>query len=110
MSDHAGYRTLLERYAAQGIVLEGRRSRVRNALVHGDPAGFMIVESVRGYAEFLSGGALSIALESCIEGEAPAAALARRTGEFTAMQNGQDTAAYWRARSAVRSAAGTSSA
>ncbi|MGE7384261.1 hypothetical protein ACQKM2_01990 [Streptomyces sp. NPDC004126] len=68
VSDHAGYRTLVERYAAQGAALEGRRSRVRNALVHGNPAGFTIVGSVREYAEFLSGGALNIALESYIEG------------------------------------------
>ncbi|MFF9069171.1 hypothetical protein ACF09E_27810 [Streptomyces sp. NPDC014891] len=110
VSDHAGYQTLVERYTAQGIVLEARRSRVRNALVHGNPAGFAIVGSVREYAEFLSGGALNIALESYIEGEAPVAALARRTGEFDAMQNGQDAAAYWRARCAARTAAGTSSA
>ncbi|MET9688139.1 hypothetical protein ABZY81_06655 [Streptomyces sp. NPDC006514] len=110
VSDHAGYRTLVERYAAQGTVLEGRRSRVRNALVHGNPAGFTIVGSVREYAEFLSGGALNIALESYIEGEAPTAALARRTGEFTAMQEGQDAAAYWRARLAARTAAGMASA
>ncbi|MGW4195595.1 hypothetical protein [Streptomyces sp. NPDC005004] len=85
VSDHAEYHALIDCYATEGAVLEKRRSRVRNALVHGNPAGFAIVESVRGYAEFLSGSALNLALDSYIEGKAPATALAQRTAEEAAL-------------------------
>ena len=98
VSDFAKSRVLIEYYAAEGVVLEARRRRVRNALVHGNPASFAVVGSVREYAEFLSGTALNLSLESYVEGTAPAVALARRTGESTAMQAGQDAASYWRAR------------
>ncbi|MCZ4117933.1 hypothetical protein [Streptomyces sp. H39-S7] len=59
VSDYTEYRTLIEYYTAEGAVLEARRLRVRNALVHGNPAGFAIVESVREYAQFLSSSALN---------------------------------------------------
>ncbi|MER6178330.1 hypothetical protein [Streptosporangium sp. NPDC001681] len=98
VSDFAKYRALVEYYTTEGVVLEARRRRVRNALAHGNPATFAVVESVREYAEFLSGGALNLALESYVEGTVPAAALRKRTDEFTAMQAGQDAASYWRAR------------
>ncbi|MFG2948413.1 hypothetical protein [Streptomyces adustus] len=104
VSDYAEYRVLIEYYTAEGAVLETRRRRVRNALVHGNPASFAVVESVREYARFLSRYALSLGLESHVEGTAPAAALAKRTDEFTAMQAGQDAASYWRARLAARAA------
>jgi hypothetical protein len=97
VSDFAKYHALVEYYADEGAVLKARRSRVRNALAHGNPATFAVVESVRDYAEFLSGSALSLALESYVEGAAPTATLAKRTDEFTAMQAGQDAASYWRA-------------
>ena len=98
VADHAEYRALIEYYTAEGAVLEARRRRVRNGLVHGNPASFAIVESVREYAEFLSGSALKLGLESYVEGTEPAAALAKRTDEFTAMRAGQDAAGYWRTR------------
>jgi hypothetical protein len=44
-------------------MLEARRRRVRNALVHGNPASFAVVQSVREYANFL-GSALNGGLES----------------------------------------------
>ncbi|WP_174257718.1 hypothetical protein [Phytoactinopolyspora alkaliphila] len=104
VSDYAEYRALIESYTAEGAVLEARRRRVRNALVHGNPASFAIVESVREYAEFLSGTALSLGLESYVEGTVPATALARRTDEFTAMQTGQDAASYWQAQLTAKAA------
>lgn len=82
----------------QARVQEARRRRLRNALVHGIPANFAIVESAHQYAEFLSDSALNFALESYVEGTTPAAVLAKRTDEFTAVQTGQDAASYWRAR------------
>ena len=48
----------------------------------------------RMYAEFLSGSALNLALKSYVEGTAPAAALAKRTDEFTTMQAGQEGAVF----------------
>jgi hypothetical protein len=101
VSDHAIYSTLIEEYTAESKVLEARRHRVRNALVHGNPASFTVVQSVREYAGFQSGSALSLGLESYVEGTAPAATLATRTDEFIAMQGGQDAASYWRARIAT---------
>ncbi|GAA3826684.1 hypothetical protein [Amycolatopsis tucumanensis] len=101
ISDHAIYSIIIDEYTAESKVLEARRRRVRNALVHGNPASPTVVASVREYAEFLGGSALNLGLESYVEGTAPAAALAARTGEFTAMQGGQDAASYWRARIAA---------
>ncbi|MFJ6636712.1 class I SAM-dependent methyltransferase [Streptomyces sp. NPDC091376] len=96
VSDYAEYRALIEYYTAEGAVLEARRRRVRNALVHGNPASFAIVDSVREYATFLSGSALNLGLGSYVEGTVPATALAKRTDEFNAMQAGQDAASHWR--------------
>ncbi|MFJ8437432.1 hypothetical protein [Kitasatospora griseola] len=104
VSDHVAYSALIKGYVAEGAVLEARRGRVRNALVHGNPVGFAIVESVREYAEFLSGGALNLGLESYIEGRTPAAGFNRRTDELTAMLAGQDAAGFWRARLAAQRA------
>ncbi|MEW2139682.1 hypothetical protein AB0892_24395 [Streptomyces sp. NPDC005409] len=107
VSDHAAYSALVESYAAEGAVLEARRSRVRNALVHGNPVSFAIVESVRDYAAFLSGSALNLGLDSYIEGRAPAAVVTQRTGELTAIRAGQDAAGYWRARLADQRTSGS---
>ncbi|MEV2270475.1 hypothetical protein [Nonomuraea africana] len=96
VNDFTKYSALIKYYTDEGATLEARRRRVRNALAHGNPVTFAVVESVRGYAEFLSGSALNLALESYVEGTRPAAALAKRTDEFTAMQAGQDAASYWR--------------
>ncbi|MFF9214284.1 MULTISPECIES: hypothetical protein [unclassified Streptomyces] len=104
VSNHAEYRSLIEYYTAEGAVLEARRHRVRNALVHGNPASFAVIESVREYARFLSRCALGLALESYIEGTLPATALAKRSEEFTALKAGQDAASFWRARHAAKAA------
>lgn len=98
VSDYAEYRALIEYYTAEGTMLEARRRRVRNALVHGNPASFAVVESVRRYSEFLSRSALNLGLDSYVEGTAPADTLVKRTAEVTAMQAGQDAASYWRSR------------
>ena len=98
ISDHTIYTGLIADYTAEGLVLEARRRRVRNSLVHGNPASFTVVESVREYAEFVSGSALYLALESFVDATDPASALMARTSEYTAMQAGQDAASYWRDR------------
>lgn len=101
LSDHAIYNALLAEYAAEGAILDARRRRARNALVHGNPVAFPVVESVRGYAEFASGTALYIALEAFVDGTDPKATLAERTDEFNALQAGKDAATYWRERVAA---------
>ncbi|MFC5789153.1 hypothetical protein EDM22_00215 [Agromyces tardus] len=98
ISDHATYRALIAEYAAEGEVLEGRRRRIRNALVHGNPATFPVVESTRAFAEFQSRTALYVALESFVDSTDPQSALAERTDEFNAVQGGTDAATYWRDR------------
>ncbi|MEV6487121.1 hypothetical protein AB0M20_00580 [Actinoplanes sp. NPDC051633] len=106
VSDHVAYSALIYEYTAEGNVLEARRRRVRNALVHGNPASFAVVQSVREYAEFLGGSALNRGLKSFVEGTRPATALATRTEELTAMQGGQDAASFWRARIAAQDHSG----
>ncbi|BBE24598.1 hypothetical protein MN0502_34810 (plasmid) [Arthrobacter sp. MN05-02] len=98
VSDHASYALLIEDYTREGEVLEARRRRVRNALVHGNPASFDVVQSVREYAEFLSGSALHLALEAYVDGLDPATALATKTDELIAMQGGEDAASFWRGK------------
>jgi len=85
ISDHTIYTGLIADYTAESLVLESRRRRVRNALVHGNPASFPVVESVREYAEFVSSSALYLALESFVDATDPASALTLRTSEYTAM-------------------------
>jgi hypothetical protein len=102
IGDHATYSALIYEYTAEGEMLEARRRRVRNALVHGNPASFTVVQSVREYADFLGGSALNRGLESFVEGKLPAAALATRTDEFVAMQGGQDAASFWRTQITAR--------
>lgn len=101
ISDHTVYRELMDEYVTEGAVLDARRRRVRNALVHGNPVSFAVVQSVREYAEFISGTALYSALESFVDGTDPKVALAERTDEFVAMQAGKDAATYWRERVAA---------
>jgi hypothetical protein len=101
VSDHGLYQALVDEYAAEGRILEARRRRVRNALVHGNPANFSVVTSVRVYSDYVSGTALHYALESFVDGTNPASALSARDDEDAAMHGGQDAAAYWRQRMAA---------
>lgn len=105
VSDIVRYHSLHARYTAEAVVLEARRRRLRNALVHGNPASFAAVASVREYAEFLSSSALNSSLTAYIEGARPAVALAYETEESTAMRAGQDAASFWRAELAGKSPA-----
>ena len=102
IGDHSTYTTLINDYRDEGAVLEARRRRVRNALMHGNPASFAVVQSVREYSEFVGRSALNLALETFVEGADPATALVTRTDEFRAMQDGQDAASFWRASTAAR--------
>ncbi len=101
LSDHAIYTALMAEFTSEGAVLDARRRRARNALVHGNPVTFAVIESTRGYAEFASGTALYIALEAFVDVTDPKVALAERTDEFVTMQAGKDAATYWRERVAA---------
>lgn len=103
VGDPASYAALVDDYTAEGRALDARRRRVRNALVHGNPASFAFVKSVREYAEFLSSSALQLGLESYVSVTDPTAALSERTDEFEAMRSGQGAASYWRERWAAES-------
>ncbi|MBO0609857.1 hypothetical protein [Myceligenerans salitolerans] len=101
VGDIAAYEELIKEYTAEAAVLEARRQRARNGLVHGNPTNFPIVESVREYATFLSSGALRLGIESYVENSPPQTALKLRTPEVIAMQAGQDAVTYWRRRVAA---------
>ena len=98
ISDYDLYCELIQEYEAEGQVLEMRRRRVRNALVHGSPAHFEVVSSVQGYSEFLSSSALHAGMESYTTGSTPIDALEKRTAEATALEGGTDCATYWRSQ------------
>lgn len=98
ISDHSIYSDLIDAYTEEGRILELRRKRVRNALVHGNPAHFDVVASVRSYSEFLSGSALHAGIESYVTSTDVATALGTRTAEYTAMSTGMDAATYWRSQ------------
>lgn len=102
VSDHASYAILIAEYQAEGDVLDARRRRVRNALVHGNPAHFAVITSVREYSDFLSGSALHFGLESYVAGTDPATALAERTDEYKAVHAGMDAAMFWRGQTDAR--------
>lgn len=96
ISNHSTYAELIAEFEAQGDMLEARRQRIRNGLVHGNPAAFAAIASVREYSDFVSGCALHIGLESFIRAQDPATDLSTRTPEFVAMQRGVDAATFWR--------------
>ncbi|GAA2841636.1 hypothetical protein FB468_2851 [Leucobacter komagatae] len=62
------------------------------------PAIFPVVESVRSYAEFISGTALYAALESFVDKTDSQIALTERSDEFSALQGGTAADTYWRDR------------
>lgn len=97
------YRALVDGYALEGTVLAARRRRVRNALVHGNPASFITVMSVRDYADFLGGTAMNLGLESYVEGSPPAEVIAKRSEEFVAMRAGSSAVEYWTVRASAGS-------
>lgn len=98
VADTTVYDELVQEYTAEAEMLESRRKRVRNGLVHGNPTSFVMVDSVREYASFLSSSALWRGLESYIEAVVPRTVLTSLTPEAVAMRSGQDAATYWRNR------------
>lgn len=95
ITDADAYTGLTLEYEAEGAILDARRRRIRNALVHGNPAHLTTVESVQEYAEFTSNFALHLALESFLDATDPVTALTEQTGERAAMSRGVSAADYW---------------
>lgn len=96
LRDRPTYERVIEEYQAESDILCRRRDRVRNALVHGNPAQFAVVESVQGFAEFLSNTALAVALEAFTSQADFQTVFAQSDDFWHALQDGQTAADYWR--------------
>lgn len=101
LRDVPTYDALITEFQAEGQILGQRRTRVRNALVHGNPAQFAVVDSVREFAEFLGNTALVTALEAFTSQGDFSTVLAQTNGLQQALASGQTAADYWRSRVAT---------
>jgi hypothetical protein len=75
------YNELIRQHRDEWELLGARHRRVRNAVVHGNPATPALVESVLDTSEFLSNYGMQIATEALANGETTAALLKRRSVE-----------------------------
>lgn len=98
LRDLPTYEALIAEFQDEGKILGQRRTRVRNALVHGNPAQFAVVDSVGEFAEFLGNTALGTALEAFTTQGDLHTVLAQTDGLQQALANGQTAAEYWRGR------------
>jgi hypothetical protein len=101
LRDLPTYQALIAEFQAECDVLGLRRTRVRNAVVHGNPAQFAVVESVREFAEFLSNSALGAALEAFTSHGDLRTVLSEVSDLQQALSSGQTAADYWRYRVAT---------
>lgn len=102
ISDPAKYGELITEYTLEAKVLAGRRVRVRNALVHGNPVEMQVVRTVSAFASFLSRYALHVGLDSFMSGNSVADILDRELEEATNLLGRTSVADYWRMRAAQR--------
>lgn len=99
VSDPTVYSDLISKYEEQKKVLAARRTRTRNALVHGNPVDFQVVESVNPLASFLSREALWVGLDSFVTGVSVPAILENEVQtRLVPLLNGTSVADYWRRR------------
>jgi hypothetical protein len=98
LSDHGIYQDLINGFEAEGKGLESRRRRVRNSLVHGSPAHFDVVSSVRTYSEYLSSAALRAGMGSYVLASKAVDELQARSPMARAMDSGMDCASYLRSQ------------
>lgn len=102
VSDPTVYADLIGKYEEQKDVLAARRTRTRNALVHGNPVDFQVVESVNSLASFLSREALRVGLDSFVTGvSVPAILENEEQAHLIPLLNGTSVTDYWRARAAA---------
>lgn len=64
----AVYSDIIAEHQGEAAILADRRKRVRNAIVHANPVGAQVVQSVSGFATFVSRYALQAGLASFVSG------------------------------------------
>jgi hypothetical protein len=75
-----------ERLVKQGGVNESRRSRTRNALMHGGPLSDGIIDAVLPFAQYMADESLSRALEAHLDAESASGAFLRRSRALERMR------------------------
>lgn len=101
VSDPDVYRGLIQDYKLELDILRLRRSRTRNALVHGNPVEFPIVDSVASIANFLGRESLRVGLQSFITAEPVPMILEYELGSnITPLLGETSVADFWRAKAA----------
>lgn len=101
VSDPTSYAQLIHDYELERDVLADRRTRVRNALVHGNPVGSHVVDSVSSMASYLSRYALRVGLDSFVTGQDVQVILDRELQESASLLAGTSAADLWRAKAAT---------
>lgn len=102
VSDPSVYSELIATYEEQKGVLAARRTRTRNALVHGNPVSLQVVESVNPLASFLRREALRVGLDSFVTGVSVRGILENEEqAHLLPLLSGTSVADYWRARAAA---------
>lgn len=104
LSDPMEYAALTSEYEVETAVLADRRVRVRNALVHGNPASMPVVQSVAKFASYLSRYALRVGLDSFTTGDTVQVILDREYAEHDPLKTGTSATDFWRARAAQAAA------
>jgi len=98
VSDPTLFSELRKDYERKNAVLAKRRTRVRNALVHGNPSGIQVVRSVNSVASFLSRSALQVGLKSFVSGDSVSLILERSEAAEVALIHGTSVLERWRAK------------
>lgn len=101
VSDPALYSQLLNEYGHESAIIADRRTRTRNALVHGNPVEFQVVESVAPMASFLSRRALRVGLDSFVSSIDVETILEGEQKALLPLLHGTSVADYWRAKAAT---------
>jgi hypothetical protein len=70
LADADAYQRVHRDLGAAGDILADRASRVRNSLVHGNPADERVIATVRGISRYRAYEALDIALRAVADGRA----------------------------------------
>lgn len=95
VSDPVEYHALIKEYEAEAGIISSRRARVRNALVHGNPASMEVVSTIADISSYSSSYALRVGLESFTTGDTVAAILDREQAEQDSLRAEVSVADYW---------------
>lgn len=96
VNDATAYSELCNEYARGAQIIAERRKRARNALVHGNPIGTRVVESVTEISRFLSQAAMRVGLESFMTGQSMRMILDATSDKHKELAEGMSVADYWR--------------